>query len=116
MFKQQTIIYFVVFSTMLILISPQVVFNKATDPPNWVISDLFQAGRQNIFTGVANSQTVPPPSYIFTFNSAFSQTPKLAYGISEYRGKFLITQVMTHFIMKDFLLTMLVLIVQLFMW
>lgn len=69
---------------IIIFSFPLIVLNQfyLTDPPNWAPSNMFQAGKNNVFNGQADNTTVPPPSYTFIFANQFSDIPKLAYGIS----------------------------------
>lgn len=58
--------------------------------PKWLTSPYFRAGNQAVIaTLTGNSVT---PTFIFTFSSALSADPNLAYGIKNYRGKAYLTQ------------------------
>jgi hypothetical protein len=58
--------------------------------PKWLTSPYFRAGNQAVIaTLTGNSVT---PTFTFTFSSALSANPNLAYGIKNYRGKAFLMQ------------------------
>ena len=58
--------------------------------PKWLTSPYFRAGNQAVIaTLTGNSST---PTFTFTFSSALSANPNLAYGIKNYRGKAFLMQ------------------------
>jgi hypothetical protein len=61
----------------------------ASVPPTWLTSPYFRAGHQAVIqTLTGNNQT---PTFTFTFSSALTGSPDLAYGIKNYRGNPAIT-------------------------
>jgi hypothetical protein len=65
----------------------------ASVPPTWLTSPYFRAGNQaviQVLTG--NNQT---PTFTFSFSSALTGSPDLAYGIKNYRGNSVITKATT---------------------
>lgn len=60
--------------------------------PKWLTSPYFRAGNQAVIaTLTGNSVT---PTFTFTFSSALTADPNLAYGIKNYRGRALVMQEM----------------------
>ena len=58
--------------------------------PKWLTSPYFRAGNQAVIaTLTGNSVT---PTFTFTFSSALTADPNLAYGIKNYRGKAFLMQ------------------------
>ena len=53
--------------------------------PVWLTSPLFRAGNNAVISNFTGSAT--NPQYTFTFSTALSDIPNLAYGIKGYRGK-----------------------------
>jgi hypothetical protein len=54
--------------------------------PTWLTSAYFRAGNENVIIKKTGNNTTP--TYTFTFSSALSGTPNLAYGVKNYRGNF----------------------------
>ena len=52
--------------------------------PTWLTSSYFRAGNQIIISSATGNSS--KPSFVFTFSSALSGIPNLAYGIKNYRG------------------------------
>lgn len=75
------------FIVFLILFFIQTSFSFLTQSPIWKTSIYFRAGQENVInTLTGNDQT---PNYTFTFSSALSGMPYIAYGIGKYQGIFL---------------------------
>ena len=58
-----------------------------TVPPVWITSDYFQAGNADVINDPSTVGAGSRPNHTFTFNTAFSATPSLGYGIKNYEGK-----------------------------
>jgi hypothetical protein len=80
---------------LILLIAFAILFQASsaqtisTIAPTWVSSDYFRANQYRIVNAYPNTLTPtnPPATYTFTFSHTFNNTPKVAYGIQEYRGK-----------------------------
>lgn len=55
-----------------------------TTQPTWVTSPYFRAGNNKVISTTTGAGS--KPTYTFTFSSALSGVPNLAYGIKNYRG------------------------------
>lgn len=53
--------------------------------PTWLTSPYFRAGSQKIISSATGNSS--KPAFVFTFSSALSGVPNLAYGVKNYRGK-----------------------------
>ncbi len=54
--------------------------------PTWLTSPYFRASNQKVINSNTNSASTP--TYAFTFSSAMTGIPNLAYGIKSYRGNY----------------------------
>jgi len=78
MFKEYLFIY--IFSVLLYF----EVYSYTAASPTWMVSPYFRAGNNKVIqTKTGNSSK---PTYVFTFSSALSGIPNLAYGVKNYRG------------------------------
>jgi hypothetical protein len=61
-------------------------YSYSTSDPVWLPSPYFRAGNDKIISTMTGNDSMP--TYTFTFSSALSGVPNLAYGIKNYRGIF----------------------------
>jgi Ca2+/Na+ antiporter len=52
--------------------------------PTWLTSTYFRAGNEKVIAVLTGNTSTP--QYTFTYSSALTGTPSLAYGIKNYRG------------------------------
>lgn len=58
----------------------------ATSAPTWITSPYFRSGNNRVINRNTGNNTTP--TYTFTFSSALTGIPNLAYGVKSYRGIF----------------------------
>ena len=79
----------IVLSLILFAFLLNFVVPYTTIAPTWLSSPYFRAGNNKVINkNTGNSST---PTYTFTFSSALTGIPNLAYGVKNYRGIFLLT-------------------------
>jgi len=71
-------------SLYLHIITQIYAYNTVT--PVWLSSPLFRAGNNAVITNYTGASSLP--QYTFTFSTALSGIPNLAYGIKGYRGNY----------------------------
>ena len=60
------------------------VYSYTSVSPTWLTSSYFRAGNQIIISSATGNSS--KPAFVFTFSSALSGIPNLAYGLKDYRG------------------------------
>ena len=69
---------------LILLCLLKVTFSYLAAAPEWLTSDFFRAGNEDVIATLTGSDKTP--EYTFTFSSPLPGVPSLAYGIKNYEG------------------------------